>query len=227
MGPFSSQGPCGRGEEGVAAARFAKDVVEPYVMEMDEKSWMRKDVIDGLFENGFMGAEMPAEYGGAAASFFAVNLIIEELAKVTPSFLLLLPSSLRLPPGGPLRGRPLRRPEHPRGSHLPPLRDDGAAEDLDPPRHQRHRPPARPPRRSRTVGVGRWLQVGSFCLSEAGSGSDAFALKATAKKDGDDYILNGTKLWITNAEHAGVFFVMANVDPDSGYKGCPSPTLPF
>ena len=41
--------------------------------------------------------------------------------------------------------------------------------------------------------------AGSFCLSESGSGSDAFALKTTAKKDGDDYIINGSKLWISNS----------------------------
>ena len=42
-------------------------------------------------------------------------------------------------------------------------------------------------------------KVGAYCLSEASSGSDAFALKATAKQDGDHYVLNGAKLWITNA----------------------------
>lgn len=57
------------------------------------------------------------------------------------------------------------------------------------------------------------IQLGSFCLSEAESGSDAFALKTTAVKDGDSFILNGTKVWITNAEQAGVFLVMANADP--------------
>jgi len=61
--------------------------------------------------------------------------------------------------------------------------------------------------------------VGGFCLSEAGSGSDAFALASTAKKSGSDFVINGTKLWITNAEHAGVFLVMANVDPSQGYRG--------
>lgn len=61
--------------------------------------------------------------------------------------------------------------------------------------------------------------VGSFCLSEPSSGSDAFALKTTAKQDGDYYILNGTKAWITNSAEAGVFVVMANVDPSKGYKG--------
>ena len=63
------------------------------------------------------------------------------------------------------------------------------------------------------------MKVGSFCLSEPGSGSDAFALKTSAKKDGDFYILNGSKSWITNAEHAGLFLVYANVDFSLGYKG--------
>lgn len=62
-------------------------------------------------------------------------------------------------------------------------------------------------------------KVGAYCLSEAGSGSDAFALKCSAKEDGDAYILNGTKLWITNANEADLFLVFANVNPDAGYKG--------
>lgn len=62
-------------------------------------------------------------------------------------------------------------------------------------------------------------KVGAYCLSEAGSGSDAFALKCAAEEDGDDYILNGTKLWITNANEADIFLVFANVNPEAGYKG--------
>ena len=61
--------------------------------------------------------------------------------------------------------------------------------------------------------------VSSFCLSEAGSGSDAFAMKTTATKDGVYYSLNGSKLWISNAKEAGVFLVFANADPSMGYKG--------
>lgn len=56
-------------------------------------------------------------------------------------------------------------------------------------------------------------------MSEAEAGSDAFALKTRAVKDGDHYVLNGTKSWITNSEHAGFFIVFANVDPSQGYKG--------
>jgi len=56
-------------------------------------------------------------------------------------------------------------------------------------------------------------------LSEAGSGSDAFALQMRAEKRGDHYLLNGQKLWITNAREAGLFIVFATLDPGAGYKG--------
>jgi len=61
--------------------------------------------------------------------------------------------------------------------------------------------------------------VGSYALSEAASGSDAFALQTRATRPGDNYILNGRKLWITNAKEAGLFLVFATIDPDAGYKG--------
>jgi alkylation response protein AidB-like acyl-CoA dehydrogenase len=61
--------------------------------------------------------------------------------------------------------------------------------------------------------------VGAYALSEAGSGSDAFALQTRAVPRGDDYVLNGQKLWITNAKEAGLFIVFATVDPAAGYKG--------
>jgi butyryl-CoA dehydrogenase/short/branched chain acyl-CoA dehydrogenase len=61
--------------------------------------------------------------------------------------------------------------------------------------------------------------VGAYALSEAGSGSDAFALQTRAERRGEGYALNGRKLWITNAKEAGVFIVFATVDPSAGYKG--------
>jgi alkylation response protein AidB-like acyl-CoA dehydrogenase len=61
--------------------------------------------------------------------------------------------------------------------------------------------------------------VGAYALSEAGSGSDAFALQTRAEKRGDHYLLNGQKLWITNANEAGLFIVFATLDPAAGYKG--------
>jgi short/branched chain acyl-CoA dehydrogenase len=61
--------------------------------------------------------------------------------------------------------------------------------------------------------------VGAYALSEAGSGSDAFALSCRAFDKGDHYELTGRKLWITNAAEAELFIVMANLDPAKGYKG--------
>jgi alkylation response protein AidB-like acyl-CoA dehydrogenase len=61
--------------------------------------------------------------------------------------------------------------------------------------------------------------VGAYALSEAGSGSDAFALTTRAVQSGDDYVLTGRKLWITNANEAGLFIVFANVNPEAGYRG--------
>jgi alkylation response protein AidB-like acyl-CoA dehydrogenase len=61
--------------------------------------------------------------------------------------------------------------------------------------------------------------VGAYALSEAGSGSDAFALTTRAREDGDGYVLNGRKLWITNGNEADLFIVFATVNPEAGYKG--------
>jgi alkylation response protein AidB-like acyl-CoA dehydrogenase len=61
--------------------------------------------------------------------------------------------------------------------------------------------------------------VGAYALSEAGSGSDAFALTTRAVEDGDAFVLNGRKLWITNGNEAGIFIVFATLDPAAGYRG--------
>jgi alkylation response protein AidB-like acyl-CoA dehydrogenase len=61
--------------------------------------------------------------------------------------------------------------------------------------------------------------VGAYALSEAGSGSDAFALQTRAREDGDNYRIDGQKLWITNANEADIFIVFATVNPEAGYRG--------
>jgi alkylation response protein AidB-like acyl-CoA dehydrogenase len=61
--------------------------------------------------------------------------------------------------------------------------------------------------------------IGAYALSEAGSGSDAFALQTRARQDGDDWVLTGRKLWITNGHEADLFIVFATVDPEAGYRG--------
>ena len=61
--------------------------------------------------------------------------------------------------------------------------------------------------------------VGSYALSEPDSGSDAFALRTRAEDRGDHYVLNGSKLWITNGKEAGIYIVFATVDQEAGYRG--------
>jgi len=73
--------------------------------------------------------------------------------------------------------------------------------------------------KSKYLGMLAKDTVGAYALSEAGSGSDAFALGTRAQDNGDHWKLTGQKLWITNAAEAGVFIVFANANPDAGYKG--------
>ena len=61
--------------------------------------------------------------------------------------------------------------------------------------------------------------VGAYALSEAGSGSDAFAMQTRAVDKGDHYLINGRKLWITNGNEAEIFVLFANANPDAGYRG--------
>jgi len=61
--------------------------------------------------------------------------------------------------------------------------------------------------------------LGAYALSEAGSGSDAFALQTKAELKGHDFVLNGRKLWITNGKEAEIFVLFANANPEAGYRG--------
>lgn len=62
-------------------------------------------------------------------------------------------------------------------------------------------------------------RVGAYALSEAGSGSDAFAMQTRAVDQGDHYVINGRKLWITNGNEADIFVLFANANPEAGYRG--------
>ena len=76
--------------------------------------------------------------------------------------------------------------------------------------------------KSKYLGMLTSKCVGAYALSEPSSGSDAFALRTRAEQGGDAWILNGSKLWITNGNEADVFVVMANVAPEKGYRGITS-----
>ncbi|XP_010633557.1 short/branched chain specific acyl-CoA dehydrogenase, mitochondrial [Fukomys damarensis] len=162
--------------------KFAQEQIAPLVSNMDENSKMEKSVIQGLFQQGLMGIEVDAQYGGTGASFFSSIIVIEELAKVDASVALLCD----------LQNTVINKliakygTEEQKATYLPKL----ITEDL-----------------------------GCFCLSEAGAGSDSFALKTRADKKGNYYVINGSKMWISNAGDADLLVVFANVDLTAGYKG--------
>lgn len=163
-----------------AVRAWARESWDPRAM--DEAKEYTEDLIPSLFQQGLMGLEIDAEYGGSGLSFTAACLVVEETSRVDPSVGILVDIH------NTLTNNAVRFWGSPQLQHewLPRLATD---------------------------------TVSSFCLSEAGSGSDAFSLQTTAVLDGDHWILNGTKLWISSAPHAGVFLVFANANPDAGYKG--------
>ena len=167
-----------------AVAKFAREQIAPRVRAMDESATMDPAVIRGLFDQGFMGIEIPERFGGVGSSFLSSCLVVEELAKVDASVAVcvdvqntLVNNVFKMWASPEIQERVYPR----------------LAKDA----------------------------IGSFCLSEPGSGSDAFALRTRADRhsSGDYYTINGSKMWITNGGEAHYFLIMANVDPSKGYKG--------
>jgi len=165
--------------------QFAEEKVRPLVSKMDREAQIPRELLDGLFELGVMGVEIPDAHGGAGASFFMSCLAVEELARVDGSVAVVVDVQNTLVNNALLRW---------------------ANED----QKRRYFPKL----------ASQW--VGAYALSEAGAGSDAFALSCRAREQGDHFELTGRKLWITNAGEAELFIVMATVDPTKGHKGITS-----
>lgn len=163
-------------------ARLAKQEIAPLVRKMEKEGKIDDVVFRKLFENGLMGIEIPAKYGGTESNFMSTILTIEEISKVDAAVAVsvdiqnTLINSLILKVGS----------DEQKQKYLSKLAQNS---------------------------------VGSFCLSELNSGSDAFSLKTEAKKDGAEYVINGTKMWISNSDVAKVFVVFTNANPSAGYRG--------
>jgi butyryl-CoA dehydrogenase/short/branched chain acyl-CoA dehydrogenase len=164
------------------ARDFAAHEIAPHVELMDREGVFDRPLLDKFFAQGFMGIELPEDYGGSGGSFFLAILAIEEFSCVDAS------AGVVVDVQNTLVNNALHRwgTEEQKRKFLPLL-------------------------------VGNTL--GAYALSEAGSGSDAFALATRAREDGDHFVLNGRKLWITNAQEAGLFIVFANARPEAGYRG--------
>jgi len=184
--------------------QFADREIRPHVREMDEHAQIPPGLIARLFDLGVMGIEVPESHGGAGATFFHSVLAVEALSRVDPSIGVLVDVQNTLV----INAFNRWAGDAQKAAYLPKLASG---------------------------------TVGAYALSESGSGSDAFAMTTRARLRDDvasarqaplrddvasarqatdgEWILNGRKLWITNANEAGIFIVFANIDPDAGYRG--------
>lgn len=163
------------------AAKLARDQLEPVAAALD-RGEERESFLSNLkllAENGFMGLNISADYGGTEAGAMGFALAITEIAKACAATALTVSVSNMVAEVIQAIGS-----EEQRQTHLPRLTDGTYA-------------------------------AGSFCLTEADAGSDAASMRCRAVKDGDSYVLNGTKLYISSAEYAGVFVVWAVTDPSA------------
>eukprot|EP00920_Eleutheroschizon_duboscqi_P030473 GHVT01073824.1.p1 GENE.GHVT01073824.1~~GHVT01073824.1.p1 ORF type:complete len:375 (-),score=80.27 GHVT01073824.1:980-2104(-) len=165
-----------------AVRSFAEEEIKPFVREMDETEALRPEIISSLFKLGYMGMEVPAEYGGSAMSFSECLVVIEEISRVDPSVAVMLDIHNTMVIRCILNYGTQRQ----KNVYLPKLVEDSCS---------------------------------SFCLSESGSGSDAFSLKTSARRVDGGWRLKGGKQWISSASDAKLFIVFATTDPSLKHRG--------
>lgn len=162
---------------------FALAEILPTVMKYDETQEFPASIVHKLGELGFLGAEVPSEFGGAGLSPVHFAIIMEELSRVDPSIGLTLAAHSGLC-----------------GQHISTHGNE---------QQKKHYLPA----------LATGAAIGSWCLTEPGSGSDASGMKTIAVHDGDSYVISGNKTFITNGSHASTYVVMAKTNTSKGNGG--------
>lgn len=165
------------------AYNFAQKEIGPIAEEIDKKDELPDGIFKKLGELGFLGITIPEKYGGAGCDILSQVLVIEQLARVSPSITLSYGAHSNLCMHNLLRNGN----EKQREKYLPAL----------------------------CTGE----KIGALGLTEPGAGSDAVSISTTAKKVGNEYILNGTKTFITNGPIADVIIIYAKTDKEKGAKG--------
>jgi len=166
-----------------AAREFAQGSLAPNSAEWDRKATFPKDALAEMGRLGFMGMQVPEEWGGAGVDHVAYALAVEEIAAgdASTSTIMSVHNSVVCMP----------------------LLKFGTTEQKE----KFLRPAA------------RGEMLGCFCLTEPQAGSEASALKARARRDGNHWVLNGTKQFITSGSNADLAIVFAVTDPAKGKKG--------
>lgn len=165
------------------ARDFAQKEIVPIAAEFDESGGFPHETIKKMGEMGFMGIEVPEEYGGAGMDTMAYVLALEEISKADASHGTIMSVNNSLFCYGILKfGTEAQKEKYLKG-----------------------------------VAVGE--KVGAYSLTEPMSGSDAGRMRSRAVKDGDHYILNGRKSWVTSGPVAGYLLVFMLTDPDKAHRG--------
>jgi len=174
-------------EEHQMLRQMAKDFVDrelrPLADKHDKEEHIDREIFLKLAEQGFLGSNIPEEYGGSSIGDMGNAILAEEIGRVDSS----LGVTMGAHGGIGTYGIVLDGTEEQKRKYLPKL----AAGEL----------------------------IAAFALTEPGAGSDAAAIKTRAERDGDDWILNGNKMWITNGGMADLFTVFAVTDPALGARG--------
>ncbi|MEK7431863.1 MAG: acyl-CoA dehydrogenase [Cyanobacteriota bacterium] len=162
---------------------FAEKEIKPLANKVDEESWFPLENFKKLGEMGFLGLNVPEEYGGVGSDTLSYAISVEEIGRACGS------TGLSYAAHVSLGTTPfyLFGNEEQKKKYLPKL------------------------------ATGEW--IGAWALTEPGAGSDAAGQKTTAKLDGDFYVLNGAKTFITNALYADSFIIMAMTDKSKGNRG--------
>ncbi|MBO0827340.1 MAG: acyl-CoA dehydrogenase family protein [Streptosporangiales bacterium] len=144
-------------------AEFARDVVAPRIAEYYERDEFPYDIVDQMGKMGLFGLPFPEEYGGMGGDYFALCLVLEELARVDSSVAITLEAGV--------------------GLGAMPVYRFGSEEQ----------------KREWLPRLCRGELLGAFGLTEPGGGSDAGATRTTARLDGDEWVIDGSKAFITNS----------------------------
>lgn len=166
-----------------AARDFAQKEIAPIAAEFDETGEFPIGTVKKMGGMGFMGIEVPEEYGGAGMDTLAYVLAMIEIAKADASHAVIMSVNNSLFCHGILQF--------------------GTEEQ----------------KQKFVGGVASGEKIGAYSLTEPMSGSDAATMRSRAEKDGDDYVLNGLKSWVTSGPVADYMVVFMMTDPDQGAKG--------
>ena len=167
----------------MAARDFAQKEIAPIAAEFDETGDFPLETIKKMGEMGFMGIEVPEEYGGAGMDTLAYVLALEEICKVDASHGTIMSVNNSLFNYGILKFGT----EQQKQKFLAP--------------------------------VASGEKIGAYSLTEPMSGSDAATMRSSAVRDGDDYIINGRKSWVTSGPVADYIVLFSMTDSDQGHKG--------